>query len=224
MKIHHIVFLFVALLPQTLLAEDKKTSDEADELSYNLGLLVGSQLKNSLENMKFDQFMKGFEKSYNEDVDPQTLSTANQKMQAHYQDRKQRQGKQALKTGEEFLKKNAKRKKVKTTDSGLQYEVLEKGKGDKPKASDTVTVHYRGTLINGTEFDSSHSRGTPATFALNRVIKGWTEGLQLMKKGAKYKFFVPSELAYGENGAGPKIGPNETLIFEVELIDIKSSS
>jgi FKBP-type peptidyl-prolyl cis-trans isomerase len=122
--------------------------------------------------------------------------------------------------GEKFLAENGKREGVKTTESGLQYEVLKKGDGPKPTASDTVTVHYRGTLLNGKEFDSSYSRNEPTSFPLNGVIPGWTEGLQLMNVNSKYKFFVPSKLAYADRGAGADIGPNATLIFEVELLSI----
>jgi FKBP-type peptidyl-prolyl cis-trans isomerase len=120
--------------------------------------------------------------------------------------------------GEKFLAENTKKDNIKTTSSGLQYEVLTKGEGKSPSASDTVTVHYKGTTLDGKEFDSSYSRNAPATFPLNRVIKGWTEGLQLMNVGAKYRFFIPSALAYGERGAGADIGPNAALIFEVELL------
>lgn len=123
--------------------------------------------------------------------------------------------------GEKFLAENAKKPTVKTTTSGLQYEVITAGTGKvKPNASDSVTVHYKGTTIDGKEFDSSYSRGEPTSFPLNAVIPGWTEGVQLMTEGAKYKFFIPSNLAYGENGAGGAIGPNEALIFDVELIKI----
>ncbi|MFQ5731874.1 MAG: FKBP-type peptidyl-prolyl cis-trans isomerase [Planctomycetaceae bacterium] len=125
------------------------------------------------------------------------------------------------KDGAAFLAKNKTRKGVKTTKSGLQYEVLKAGTGKQPKATDLVVVHYRGTLLDGTEFDSSHKRKMPATFQVNRVIKGWTEALQLMKKGAKWKLYIPSELAYSERGSGGSIGPHATLTFEVELIDIK---
>ncbi|GAB6141793.1 FKBP-type peptidyl-prolyl cis-trans isomerase [Methylosoma difficile] len=121
-----------------------------------------------------------------------------------------------------FLEKNAKNANIVTTASGLQYEVLNKGTGTKsPAATDYVTVHYRGTSIEGKEFDSSYSRGMPATFPLNGVIAGWTEGVQLMTEGAKFRFYIPSQLAYGERGAGADIGPNETLIFDVELIRIQ---
>ncbi|HEX8310262.1 MAG TPA: FKBP-type peptidyl-prolyl cis-trans isomerase [Chthoniobacteraceae bacterium] len=125
-------------------------------------------------------------------------------------------------TGEKFLKENAAKEGVKTLPSGLQYQVLREGTGKSPKATDTVETHYRGTLINGTEFDSSYKRNESAEFPVNRVIKGWTEALQLMKEGAKWKLFVPSDLAYGPRGTpGGPIGPNETLIFEVELLKVK---
>ena len=120
-----------------------------------------------------------------------------------------------------FLAENAKKVNIITTASGLQYEVLKEGTGASPKATDNVTVHYRGTTLDGDEFDSSYNRGAPATFPLNRVIAGWTEGLQLMKEGAKYRFYIPSELAYGSRGAGRSIGPYATLIFDVELIKVQ---
>lgn len=125
-----------------------------------------------------------------------------------------------LAAGEKFLADNAKNAGVVTTASGLQYLVFNEGTGATPKATDNVTVHYKGTTIDGKEFDSSYSRGEPATFPLNGVIPGWTEGVQLMKEGAKYRFFIPSKLAYGERGAGRAIGPNAALIFDVELIKV----
>jgi len=123
--------------------------------------------------------------------------------------------------GEKFLAENAKNEGVKSLPSGLQYKEITPGKGKSPKATDTVTTHYKGTLIDGTEFDSSYKRGEPATFPVSGVISGWTEALQLMKEGAKWQLFIPSDLAYGERGAGRDIGPNATLIFEVELISVK---
>jgi len=127
----------------------------------------------------------------------------------------------ALEKGQAFLAANAKKDGVKTTASGLQYEVLKPGTGKSPKATDTVQVNYRGTTIDGKEFDSSYKRGEPIEFPLNRVIPGWTEGVQLMKEGATYRFFIPSNLAYGPASAGSAIGPNETLIFDVELLKVR---
>lgn len=127
----------------------------------------------------------------------------------------------ALEKGEKYLKQNATKDGVKTTATGLQYKVLKDGEGKSPKATDTVLVHYRGTLLDGTEFDSSYKRNQPIEFPLNRVIPGWTEGVQLMKEGAKFQFVIPSKLAYGSRGAGGDIGPDETLIFEVELLKVK---
>jgi len=124
--------------------------------------------------------------------------------------------------GEKFLEENKKKDGVKTTASGLQYKVIKEGSGASPKETDTVVTNYRGTLIDGTEFDSSYKRNEPASFPVNRVIKGWTEALQLMKPGAKYQLFIPSSLAYGERGAGQTIGPTATLIFDVELLSIKA--
>jgi len=127
----------------------------------------------------------------------------------------------ALEKGKAFLKENATKEGVKTTASGLQYKITKEGTGKNPKATDTVVVHYKGTLINGKEFDSSYKRGEPAEFPLNRVIKGWTEGLMYLTEGGKATLYIPSELAYGSRGAGADIGPDETLIFEVELLKIK---
>jgi FKBP-type peptidyl-prolyl cis-trans isomerase len=131
------------------------------------------------------------------------------------------QGEANKEKGETFLEANKAKEGVTALESGLQYKILKKGTGPSPKATDTVKCHYRGTTIDGKEFDSSYKRGEPATFALNRVIKGWTEGLQLMKEGGKWEFYIPSEMAYGERGSGPHIGPNEVLIFEVELLGIE---
>jgi len=127
----------------------------------------------------------------------------------------------ALEKGKAFLAENGKKPGVKTTASGLEYEVITEGKGKSPKATDTVKVNYRGTLIDGTEFDSSYKHGQPIEFPLNQVIPGWTEGVQLMKEGAKYRFYIPSNLAYGSRGAGGVIGPDETLIFDIELLKVE---
>ena len=150
-----------------------------------------------------------------------TMANFQKKAKELYDKQRQEAGEKNKVDGEAFLKENAKKEGVVSTASGLQYKVLIQGTGPIPKATDMVKVHYRGTLIDGTEFDSSFKRGQPAVFALNRVIPAWTEGVQLMKAGAKYMFFAPANLAYGERGAGQNIGPNSTLIFEVELLGIE---
>jgi FKBP-type peptidyl-prolyl cis-trans isomerase FklB len=148
------------------------------------------------------------------------LQRAQGEIQARQERAKNAQKTENLKAAQEFLAENKKKAEVKETASGLQYMVLNEGTGESPTASNVVKVHYHGTLPDGTVFDSSVERGKPAEFPLNRVIPGWTEGVQLMKEGAKYRFFIPPDLGYGERGAGPNIGPNQLLIFEVELIDV----
>ena len=142
------------------------------------------------------------------------------KLEAEMQAESAKQGEVIRKNGEAFLSENAKREGIKVTESGLQYEVLESGKGDSPKASDNVEVHYTGKLIDGTVFDSSVERGVPASFGVTQVIPGWVEALQLMHEGDKWRLYIPSDLAYGPNGAGGVIGPNMTLIFDVELLRV----
>jgi FKBP-type peptidyl-prolyl cis-trans isomerase len=196
--------------------------------SYALGLDIADNLKQS--GMEFDiaALTLGFEDALagqpprlSAEEIAQIMQEFQTKAQAAVAEQQQAQGEINLREGNDFLAQNKDQEGVTTTDSGLQYRVLEEGEGPSPKAEDQVTVHYRGTLINGTEFDSSYQRGQPATFAVNRVIAGWTEALQLMKVGGKYRLFIPPQLAYGEQGAGPQIGPNSTLIFDVELLKIE---
>lgn len=148
------------------------------------------------------------------------MQALQQEVMVKQQEKQKMLGEKNQKEGEDFLAKNKARPGVVTTPSGLQYEVLAPGAGESPKATDKVTVHYKGTLIDGTPFDSSYDRGEPATFVLNQVIAGWTEGVGLMKPGAKYKLYIPPALGYGDRGAGPTIGPNSVLVFEVELISV----
>ncbi|RCK73567.1 MAG: FKBP-type peptidyl-prolyl cis-trans isomerase FkpA precursor [Ignavibacteriae bacterium] len=150
----------------------------------------------------------------------EVISALQQELMAKHQEMVEMQKEKNKKAGDEFLAENKKKAGVMTLPSGLQYKVLKMGTGAKPKATDKVTVHYKGTLIDGTEFDNSYTRGEPATFAVNQVIKGWTEALQLMPVGSKWIIYLPPDLAYGEQGAGQVIEPNSTLIFEVELIKI----
>ena len=212
---------------QTTTATASMTTDVAqtnnmDSISYSLGVLVAQNLKSQgLDKVKPEDVARGISDVITGKETQISVSEANQMLQAYMMQRKEQAGQAAVQRGKDFLEKNKQRPEVKTTDSGLQYEVLQEGTGASPKASDNVTVHYRGTLLDGKEFDSSYARNSPASFPLNGVIRGWTEGLQLMKTGAKYRFYIPSELAYGSQGAGADIGPNETLIFDVELLSIK---
>lgn len=198
-----------------------------DRASYIIGLNLGKSLKTNDIQANTDLIVKGLRDGLSggqalfTDEEMQTAMQSFQQQVAQQQEAKQKVAGDKNKTdGEGFLMKNKERKEVKTTASGLQYEVLTEGTGAAPKATDTVTVNYKGTLMDGTTFDSSYDRGQPATFVLNQVIPGWTEGVQLMKVGSKYKFYIPSALGYGERGAGGVIGPNATLVFEVELVSI----
>jgi FKBP-type peptidyl-prolyl cis-trans isomerase len=198
-----------------------------DRASYIIGLNLGKSLKTNDIQANTDLIVKGLRDGLSggqallTDEEMQTAMTAFQQQVAQQQEAKQKAVGEKNKTeGEAFLAKNKARKEVKTTASGLQYEVLKEGTGAAPKATDTVTVNYKGTLMDGTTFDSSYDRGEPATFVLNQVIPGWTEGVQLMKVGSKYKFYIPSALGYGDHGAGSVIGPNAPLVFEVELLSI----
>lgn len=192
-----------------------------DKVSYALGMSIGHQLQQmNATDLNIDDFAQAITDVFNGDA---KLSDA--EAQAAVQDffsrKAEEQAKAAKAEGENFLAENAKKEGVKTLPSGLQYKVLREGDGRKPSAIDKVECHYEGTLINGEVFDSSYRRGETATFGLNQVIKGWTEGLQLMQEGAKYRFFIPYNLAYGEHGAGQSIPPYAALIFDVELIKVK---
>ena len=192
-----------------------------DKVSYALGMSIGHQLQQmNATDLNIDDFAQAITDVFNGDA---KLSDA--EAQAAVQDffsrKAEEQAKAAKAEGENFLAENAKKEGVKTLPSGLQYKVLREGDGRKPSATDKVECHYEGPLINGEVFDSSYRRGETATFGLNQVIKGWTEGLQLMQEGAKYRFFIPYNLAYGEHGAGQSIPPYAALIFDVELIKVK---
>jgi FKBP-type peptidyl-prolyl cis-trans isomerase FklB len=220
-----IVIFAAFLLTLPLFAQEKSAplKDQKDKVSYSIGLNIGSNLTRQNVEINPDALTAGIKDGIA--GKPQlTQDQIKDVMTAFEKDMQQKQkaaGEKNAAEGAKFLEENKKKEGVKATASGLQYKVIKEGTGAQPKATDTVQVNYRGTLINGKEFDSSYKRGQPVTFPLNGVIKGWTEGVQLMKTGSKYQFFVPPNLAYGERAAGPDITPNSTLIFEVELLDVK---
>jgi FKBP-type peptidyl-prolyl cis-trans isomerase FklB len=212
-------------------AETQELKTDKDRLSYSMGVATGIQMKRQSIDVDVDMFAKGLRDSVTggqfqltEQQIQDTLMKFQQEMTAKQAEKNKQLADINKKEGEAFLAENKKKEGVKTLPSGLQYKVITEGKGKKPKDSDTILAHYRGTLIDGTEFDSSVKRGQPANFAVKGVIKGWTEALQLMKEGSKWQLFIPSDLAYGERGAGAQIGPNATLIFEVELISIQAAA
>lgn len=212
-------------------------ADERQKQAYAMGAFFGQRISETTQSLKdlgielnSEQLQQGLKDSLNgaaklEDAELQTtLQTLQQEHMKLAQEKAAKETEAQKAEGESYLAENAKKEGVKVTESGLQYEVLTEGKGDSPKAEDIVEVHYKGTLIDGTQFDSSYDRGQPATFPLNQVIPGWTEGVQLMKPGSKFRFVIPSDLGYGERGAGANIPPNSTLVFEVELLAINPSA
>ena len=199
-----------------------------DKVSYALGLGIGRQLQDLCgEDLNINDFtqavrdlLTGNHLAIDEIEGQQLVIEFLQRRDAERKSEQAKLGEAAMRAGEEYLEKNAARSGVTVLPSGLQYEVVREGTGRKPKATDSVKCHYEGTLVDGTVFDSSRRRGEPAVFPLNGVIRGWTEGLQLMQEGAVYRFFIPYNLAYGENGAGASIPPYAALVFEVELIEV----
>ena len=193
-----------------------------EKLSYALGLIIGNNLKGmNIEGLITGEFTRAVEQVLNGDKLEMTEVQAQGLVQEFLREQQEVAGKAAREAGENFLAENAKREGVKVTETGLQYEVLTPALGIKPTPTDTVTCHYEGRLIDGTVFDSSYRRGEPASFPLQGVIRGWTEGLQLMSIGSKFRFFIPFDLAYGAQGAGGSIPPYAALIFDVELIGIE---
>jgi FKBP-type peptidyl-prolyl cis-trans isomerase FklB len=227
MKLKAIAPLILATLIIQGRADDKPAlKDNADKAGYSIGLQIGGKLKAQLQgaNINIDALIAGLKDAYS-GKDPQLTPEQQQEALTNLQqsvaaDRVQA-GEKAKKQGEEFLAANKSQKGVKTLPDGLQYKVLTEGKGEQPKPDSKVTVNYRGTLVDGTEFDSSYKRGEPATFGVDQVIKGWSEALPLMKVGSKWQIFIPAELAYGEHGQAT-IPPNSVLIFEVELLGVKN--
>lgn len=227
-----LISIATVLLALPLAAQEKSASpaqlkDLKDKVSYSIGLNIGFNFKRQNVDLNTDALLSGVKDALSgkqpllsESQVRETMTTFSKQMA----DKQKQVGEKNKAEGEKFLADNKTKPGVKTTASGLQYKVLTEGNGPSPKATDTVTVNYRGTLIDGTEFDSSYKRGEPATFPVGGVIKGWTEALQMMKKGSKYQLFIPADLAYGERAMPPDIGANSTLIFEVELLDIKSAA
>lgn len=192
-----------------------------EKVSYALGLSLGNNLSESgLTSLDYDKLAQGIKDVLEHNQPEISLQEAQSILQKFFQELQTKANEKNIEAGKKFLAENAQRPEVKTTASGLQYEIIKEGNGKKPTASDTVKVHYEGTLIDGTVFDSSVRRDEPATFGVTQVIAGWVEALQLMTVGSKWKLFIPSELAYGAHGAGQSIAPHSTLIFEVELLDI----
>ena len=221
---------FVFLAGVCLAGEAPEITSEKDKINYSIGYQIGGDFKRQGIELDPDLVVKGIKDGLAE-TKPlmtqqemrKTLVDLKKKIVEDQREQQMEKAKKNLAEGEAFLAGNGKKEGVVTLPSGLQYKVLAEGKGKSPVATDNVTVHYKGTLIDGTEFDSSLKRGKPATFRPDRVIAGWKEALQLMKEGAKWRLFIPAKLGYGERGAGSKIPPNATLIFEVELISVNSS-
>lgn len=229
-KQHLLVTLLPVMLLNNVYAANDKLTSELDKVSYSLGVKTAENFSNQQIKLNNQMFTRGF----NDVMSKQKILLTNTEIQdvlvkfqqeqvALLSKREKQMAAANLSKGKEFLNTNKKQPGVKTLSSGLQYIELTTGNGNSPKATDTVTVNYRGTLLDGTEFDSSYGRSEPNTFQVDNLIQGWQEALQLMKPGAKWKIFVPPQLAYGTKGAGQVIEPNSTLIFEIELVDVKPS-
>ncbi|MDR9425001.1 MAG: FKBP-type peptidyl-prolyl cis-trans isomerase [Marinobacter sp.] len=208
--------------------KDPALESTAEKVSYGMGLVMGERMTDDLPDLKMEQFLQGIEHGHSGDEEAQRLNrdeirealmAYQQQLQEEQQGQQNELAQKNREAGEAFLAENAEREGVQTTESGLQYEVIEEGDGESPEATDQVQVHYTGELISGEVFDSSRERGQPVTFGLSQVIPGWTEGLQLMNEGARYKLYIPSDLAYGQGG-NQAIGPNATLVFDVELLAV----
>lgn len=224
MKImNYIVALMLMASSINVLAEVKPESDR-EKLSYSMGIFFGQTVTRQNIDVDIPAFIQAVEDVLSNTELKLDMDEMQQILSAYQQKEQEQRSQKAssnLEEGEQYLAENKARDGVVELESGLQYKVLEKGEGASPEVDDTVVVHYRGTLLDGTEFDSSYSRGEPAALGVNRVIKGWQEALQLMKVGSKWQIAVPAELAYGDRGAGNVIGPNSTLLFDIELLEIQ---
>jgi FKBP-type peptidyl-prolyl cis-trans isomerase FklB len=226
MKMNTIVWLTLGLAASAITrAEDKANlKTQQDKVSYTIGNNIGKNFKQQGIQVNFDFFLKGVKDGAAGTDNPLTEEEVRDVMaafQKEMQSKEEQKGSMNKQTGEKFLADNKKKPGVVSLPSGLQYKVVKEGTGPIPKDGETVETHYRGTLLDGTEFDSSYKRKETAVFGVNDVIKGWTEALKLMKVGSKWQLFIPSDLAYGDRGAGGQIGPNSTLLFDIELISIK---
>lgn len=211
-------------------ADNTAPKTALEKNGYSVGFDIGSTLKKQPLDLEADAVvrglrdgLKGSAPAMTQDEMAQQMNALRQEAQRRVTEKRTQETDKNLKEGEAFLAKNKKEKGVKTTDSGLQYKIVKVGTGPKPTVNDTVSVHYRGTLINGTEFDNSHKRGEPASFPVKGVIAGWIEALPMMPQGSSWMLYIPAKLAYAERGQGAQIGPNATLIFEVELLSIAKS-
>ncbi len=228
MKLRFMTVLCAALIAGLAIAAEKvELKTQKDKVSYSIGLDIGNNLKKQSVDINPDAFAKGLKDAFagssplmTEQEIRDTMTAFQQEMIAKQLERSKGLGEKNKKEGEAFLAGNKGKEGVVTLPSGLQYKVIKEGDGKTPKATDIVTVNYRGALVDGTEFDSSYKRGEAADFQVGSVIAGWTEALQLMKEGAKWQLFIPANLAYGERGAGNAIGPNAVLVFEIELISV----
>ncbi|MBM4348850.1 MAG: FKBP-type peptidyl-prolyl cis-trans isomerase [Deltaproteobacteria bacterium] len=229
MRYHWVIILGFLIFSNQAIGEEKGApKNQKDKVSYIIGMDIGTNLKKQSIEINPEILLRGIRDGLSgnkplmtDQEMKDTIASFQKEMQAKQEEVNKKMGEKNKKEGEVFLAENKKKEGVVTLASSLQYKVIKKGSGKKPKSTDTVTTHYKGTLIDGTEFDSSYKRGQPVSFPVNGVIAGWTEALQLMEEGAKWQLFIPSPLAYGERGAGPQIGPNATLIFEVELISVQ---
>jgi FKBP-type peptidyl-prolyl cis-trans isomerase FklB len=224
MKLRVIVVLGILFLASQVDAQEKLVlKNQKEKVSYSIGLNIGRNLGSDLKKQSIDIDPNIVAKGIQDALSGVNPLLSNEEIQETMVALQKEMSEKQKQRGEAFLSENKKKEGVKTLPSGMQYKVVKAGTGKKPKLNDTVTVNYRGTLIDGTEFDSSFRRGQPATFPVSGVIPGWTEALQLMEEGAKWQLFIPPKLAYGERGAGGLIGPNATLIFEVELISMQEN-
>jgi FKBP-type peptidyl-prolyl cis-trans isomerase FklB len=229
MKYAVTILISLILLSSVCYADEKlELKEQKDKESYSLGYQFGQNLKSQGVDINLDIYTSGIRDALggkdslmSQEEIRATIEELQKRVMAARQKELKEKGEMNLAEGKAFLEGNKRKEGIKTLPSGLQYKVLVEGSGKTPKATDTVTVHYRGTLINGSEFDSSYKKGQPSTFQVNGVIRGWSEALQLMKVGSKWQLFIPSELAYGERAVGGQIPPHSTLIFEVELISVK---